>query len=65
MSSGSRSRRVDMTCPNLTKIGPSDSSASLSRTARGKVLRRQKFTMRDNAASVPLGSCSKIISSMP
>ena len=36
MSVGSRSRRVDSTCPNLTKIGPSASSARRSRTARGR-----------------------------
>ena len=34
MSSGSRSRRVDSTWPNLTKIGPSVSSASRSRRPR-------------------------------
>ena len=35
MSGGSRSRRVDSTWPNLTKIGPSRSSPSRSRTPRG------------------------------
>ena len=35
MSGGSRSRRVDSTWPNLTKIGPSASSARRRRTARG------------------------------
>ena len=35
MSAGSRSRRVDSTWPNLTKIGPSASSAWRRRTARG------------------------------
>ena len=34
MSSGSRSRRVESTWPNLTKIGPSVSSASRSRCPR-------------------------------
>jgi hypothetical protein len=34
MSSGSRSRRVERIWPNLTKIGPSVSSASRSRCAR-------------------------------
>jgi len=34
-SAGSRSRRVDSTCPNFTKIGPSASSASRSRSPRG------------------------------
>src|SRR6185503_9530756 len=35
MSSGSRSRRVESTWPNLTKIGPRRSSASRSRWPRG------------------------------
>src|SRR5476649_2217323 len=35
MSTGSKSRRVDSTCPNLTKIGPRLSSARRSRTPRG------------------------------
>ncbi len=38
MSSGSRSRRVDSTWPNLTKIGPSASRASRSLFARGSFL---------------------------
>ena len=36
MSSGSRSRRVDSTWPNLTKIGPRVSSASRRRWPRGR-----------------------------
>ena len=35
MSSGKRSRRVESTWPNLTKIGPSSSNASRSRWPRG------------------------------
>ena len=35
MSCGRRSRRVESTWPNLTKIGPSVSSARRRRTARG------------------------------
>jgi len=42
MSRGRRSRRVDNTCPNLTKIGPSASSARRRRTERGASKRRQK-----------------------
>jgi hypothetical protein len=53
------------TCPNLTKIGPSDSSAWRRRTADGVSKRRQKCTMRATAARRPLGSCSRIISSRP
>ena len=40
MSSGSRSRRVDSAWPNLTKIGPSSSSASRRRSARVSCERR-------------------------
>ena len=42
MSGGSRSRRVESTCPNLTKMGPSASSARRNRTARGSSSTRQK-----------------------
>ncbi|MNY10029.1 hypothetical protein D3C86_1429830 [compost metagenome] len=35
MSGGIRSRRVDSTCPNLTKIGPSAVSAIRRRSPRG------------------------------
>ena len=35
ISAGIRSRRVDSTWPNLTKMGPSDSSARRSRSPRG------------------------------
>ena len=41
MSVGSRSRRVDSICPNLTKIGPRSSSARRRRTARGADRSRQ------------------------
>ena len=41
MSAGIRSRRVDSIWPNLTKIGPSVSSARRNRTARGSESRRQ------------------------
>ncbi len=34
MSTGSKSRRVDSTCPNLTKIGPNSSRARRSRSPR-------------------------------
>ena len=45
-SSGSRSRRVDSTWPNLTKIGPRRSSASRSRTPRGASSLRPKVITR-------------------
>ena len=62
MSGGTRSRRVDSSWPNLTKIGPSRSSASRSRTPRGwsqarptEISRRRKRKRRrlsvDNASS--------------
>ncbi len=46
MSSGSRSRRVDSTWPNLTKIGPSRSSARRRRTPRGSSRRRPTVATR-------------------
>ena len=48
MSGGRRSRRVDSIWPNLTKIGPSSSSASRRRTARGA-------TGRARTARAPIG----------
>src|SRR5882762_1002964 len=41
-SAGKRSRRVENTWPNLTKMGPSASSARRSRTARGSESARKK-----------------------
>ena len=40
ISGGSRSRRVESACPSLMKMGPSSSSASRRRSARGASLRR-------------------------
>src|SRR6266581_2677519 len=41
-SAGSRSRRVESTWPNLTKMGPSASSARRRRTPRGRASERKK-----------------------
>ena len=46
MSVGSKSRRVDKTWPNLTKMGPSDSSASRKRWPRGVDKFRPRLTTR-------------------
>ena len=46
MSGGSRSRRVDSTCPNLTKIGPRRSRPSRSRSPRGASSRRPTVITR-------------------
>ena len=46
MSSGSRSRRVDSIWPNLTKIGPSVSSAWRSRRARGRATTGKGYAAR-------------------
>jgi hypothetical protein len=48
-SSGSTSRRVDSTWPNLTKIGPSRSNALRSRAPRGSSKRRPTVTTRASA----------------
>ena len=52
MSVGRRSRRVESTCPNFTKIGPSASSALRSLTARG-VVRRPGNRMRGRNLRTP------------
>ena len=46
MSGGSRSRRVDSTWPNLTKMGPRRSRASRRRCPRGASSGRPNETMR-------------------
>ncbi|MDT4836183.1 hypothetical protein FQZ97_698700 [compost metagenome] len=51
MSGGSRSRRVDSTWPNFTKIGPSRSSASRRRWPRGASRLRPIETMRATTRS--------------
>ncbi len=51
ISAGIRSRRVESTCPNFTKIGPSRSSASRSRCPRGASSLRPKESTRASACS--------------
>ena len=51
MSGGSRSRRVDSTWPNLTKIGPRRSSASRRRWPRGASRLRPTETTRASTRS--------------
>jgi hypothetical protein len=51
MSCGSRSRRVDSTWPNLTKMGPRCSSAWRRRWPRGASRRRPKVTSRASPRS--------------
>lgn len=51
MSAGSRSRRVDSTCPNFTKIGPRLSSASRRRWPRGASRLRPIETTRATTRS--------------
>lgn len=46
ISTGNRSRRVDSTWPNFTKIGPRLSSASLSRMPRSMLKLRPNVVMR-------------------
>ena len=48
MSVGSKSRRVDKTWPNLTNMGPKDSSASRRRWPRGVDKLRPKLIKRRN-----------------
>jgi len=47
MSAGMRSGRIDSSCPNFTKMGPSSCSASRSRTARGRDRSAQKKATRN------------------
>src|SRR6266849_79137 len=51
-SAGSRSRRVESTWPNLTKMGPSASSARRSRTPRGSESERKKNSAFSARASL-------------
>ncbi|MNS50496.1 hypothetical protein D3C72_831460 [compost metagenome] len=51
MSGGIRSRRVDSTWPNFTKMGPSRSSASRRRWPRGASRLRPIETMRATTRS--------------
>ncbi len=64
-STGSRSRRVDSTWPNLTKIGPSASSARRSRTARGADRSRQNSRLRSARARRSVRGCSSTSWSRP
>ena len=64
-SSGSRSRRVDSTWPNLTKIGPSLSSARRKRTPRGWSKRRPRVTVHDNARTQRWRNPDRASSSSP
>jgi len=65
MSGGRRSRRVESTCPNLTKIGPSVSSARRSRTARGASNVRKDSARSARRGSRPAGSAASANSSRP
>jgi hypothetical protein len=56
MSAGSRSRRVESTWPNLTKMGPRRSSASRRRWPRGVSRRRPSRSMRASASELRVPS---------
>ena len=53
MSGGSRSRRVDSTCPNLTKIGPSCSSAEAQALAARRVEAAGRASSRATSSAHP------------
>ena len=64
-SGGSKSRRVESTWPNFTKIGPSRSSAMRRRWPRGAVSRRPRRVSRPSARSHGRGRQERAISSSP
>src|SRR5665647_1505691 len=64
-SGGNRSRRVDMTCPNLTKIGPSLSSAWRRRSPRGAFKFRPTETTRVSKRTQGRSKLDKTSSSRP
>src|SRR6267143_4013656 len=58
-SAGKRSRRVESTWPNLTKIGPSASSARRNRTPRGsRSVRKKESAFRARASRPPEASAN-------
>src|SRR6266571_84369 len=58
-SAGSKSRRVESTWPNLTKMGPSASSARRSRAPRGSESARKKSSaFRARASRLPEASAN-------
>ena len=63
-SGGIRSGRVDSTCPNLTKHGPSDSSAKRSRSPRGAACLREPSNLPSPRSS-RLGESGSTNSSSP
>ena len=65
MSGGNKSRRVDMTCPNFTKMGPKRSNAKRKRTPRGCLGLRPNVSTRPNQRKPRCGAALSSSSSKP